>query len=256
MATRMGRFFLTLTLTLGFATAVAGCNFFGKQVDQPPPAPGQLADGSIFIGTWTQSASSIDANGNPAVALTWTYTFDAAGSVRVEVRNQKAGGGSCAGTGQYRLIGSDTVLIYVQSETPANCGLPAQLQFSHVKVTSSYIDYIDPKDNGEYRLFPAAQPGALPPVGVWDFAGAGGIDYVFFDQNGYFLMQTTIDNTAYLMLGYYIVSSGQLSLHFFGNDPSQVAGTTLFSSYLTNGSALELTQTTSTGDVVLDGVLR
>lgn len=248
-----GKIFLAVMFLGTFLLGASGCQFFGKQTPAAASAPGQLTDGTSFVGSWSTSYSDISTSDVPTVAATTTFTLDGSGGLQVTTRNQLGAGGTCVGSGQYRLVGQNNLVLYVQAVQPTTCVMTSQMQLSNVQVASGYLSYTDPTNNGIYHLFADhAQP--IAPVGVWKFGGAAGIDYLFLDAHGYFILQTTIGSDQYLLQGYYNVIGGGISLFYFNNgDPTQVIGSSIFSSFVTNGQTLELVQTTSTGDVTIDG---
>lgn len=236
-------------VALTLVVSLAGCKFFGKQEDPPSPPPGQLADGSFFVGTWARSALRVNGTGELDSATTTTFSFDIGGSMRIVVRNQREGGTNCSASGQYRLAGANTIVIYIQLVSSADCGFPSQIQLTNVRTGSGYLEYTDSADGGTYRMFGDNQQKAAP-TGVWNFNGSCGIQYLFLDQHGYFIL---VSNET--LRGFYATKSGSLVLYYFTDDPSQVAEYTPFDSYVTNGQLLELLQTTSQGDLICDGTL-
>lgn len=251
-------FALTMVVLVGFS----GCQFFGRLEDQAIPPIGQLGDGSSFVGSWTYSNSGLDSNGHPTYAITETYTFDPTGTARVEIRDVLSNGITCTGYGQYRQTGAHDLIIYLQAAEPANCGFPYQIQLTQIEVSGQVLKFKDPKSGYVFDLFKVRPVAALAPVGVWDFdsAGAdqngdGGIDYLFLDPKGYFLIQTKSNGEMYLLVGFYTVVDSSLTLNFFANmDPAQVVGTPIvYKQFITNGTTLELIEQTDQGDVVIDG---
>jgi hypothetical protein len=129
-----------------------------------------------------------------------------------------------------------------------------------IKVTSNTLTYTDPSTNYTYTYF-AVRDQESTVVGVWNFQSAGavngdgGIDYLFFEPHGFAIMQTSFSGAQYLLLGYYSISNGSLSVTFFENmDPSQPSGDPLvFDSIATDGSVLQLLQQTNQGDQVFNG---
>lgn len=232
----------------------SGCSFFGKEEDHSSQAaPGQLSDGATFIGSWSSSFASVDSNGNPKFAFTTTFTFDPNGVARIEFRDAKLGGLNCTGFGQFRNLNGSDVIIYVQATSSASCAFPAQFALKGLRVTGNYIEYKDANTDDLVRMFAdRAQTGA--PTGVWNFHGAAGIDYLFLDQRGYFIVQTSIENEQSLLQGYYVVNNGSLVLKYFsGSDPAQVFGQQIFTQFIANDQSLRLLQTTTSGDLVFDG---
>ncbi len=248
-----GKIFLAMAVTALVTLTTSGCNFFGKVVPDPTPAVGQLNDGTSFVGSWSTSFSDVSTSNVPDFATTTTFNLDGNGGLQVTTRDMLSGGATCVGSGQYRLIGENNLILYIQSVLPTTCVMTSQIQLSSVQVSTGYLSYIDPNSGNAYHLF-SDRAQHIAPVGVWDFAGAGGIDYLFLDVHGYFVMQTTIGGQQYLLQGYYNIVGGGLSLYYFNNgDPTKVIGSTIFDSFVTNGQVLELTQTTTSGNIVLDG---
>jgi hypothetical protein len=250
----MGKSYLLALIALagGLAAATAGCNFFGTKADPGPQTPGVLSNGTSVLGTWTASFSDTSSSDKPTYAMTTTYTLQANGGAQVEIRNQKSGGVTCLGYGQHREVGGD-VQIYIQSSN--GCGFQNEFVLGGVQVLSKSIQYTDPISGyTQYMFAENDQVGA--PVGVWQFNGAGGasgdggIDYLFFDQHGYFIMQTTSSGAQYLLLGTYTIASGVLTLQFFqGGDPTQTSGSMVFPQYVTDGQNLQLTDQASSAVV-------
>jgi hypothetical protein len=186
--------------------------------------------------------------------MTTTYVFQSNGGVQVELRSQLHGGVTCTGYGQHREVGGD-VQIYIQGTSSAGCALQPTFTLSNVQVLSKSIQYTDPISGyTQYMFADNAQTGA--PVGVWDFKGAGGvsgengIDYLFFDQHGYFIMQTTSGGGQYLLEGFYTIANGALAMEFFdGKDPSKPSGSMSFPQYVTDGQNLQLVDQASSAIV-------
>lgn len=241
----------------------AGCNFFGKLEEQDLPPTGQLGDGSSFVGSWTTSSAPVSATGEPAYAITETYTFDPTGAARVEMRDMLAGGIICTGYGQYRQTGDRALTIFLQAAEPVNCAFSAQIKFTDIEIKSQSMRFKVPgADNYIFDLFKVRSVAAIAPLGVWDFDsaggdanGEGGIDYLYLDPKGYFLIQTTADGDSYLLAGYYAITGTQLSLTFFSNmDPSQPVGMPIvYKQFITDGATLELVEDSDSGDVVSVG---
>ncbi|MEW6055884.1 MAG: hypothetical protein AB1540_04645 [Bdellovibrionota bacterium] len=255
MERAIGRFFLILTLLLILFST--GCNFFGKEDnDGGNPPVGQLSDGKSIIGSWTASSASVDVDGNPEFAITNTYTFDPAGGARIDVTDGKSATTICTGYGQYRNPNGNDVIIYVQGATPSNCGFNSQIHLSQVEVFEKTIRFKDPESQETYAYF-KVQPQPRAPVGVWDFDGAGGIDYLFLDKDGYFLIQSTDPDTSemFLYVGIYSIIGAELRLGFFMNmDPSQLHGYWVFSQFVTDGQVLELLEDTEDGQFAYTGI--
>lgn len=259
----LGKYLPLALVAVTLILNATGCNFFGKLEDAAvPTAIGELGDGSSFVGSWTISSASTSAEGEPTYAVTETYTFDPNGSARIELRDVLSEGITCTGYGQFRQTGSAEVTVYLQSVEPANCAFSAQLKFSDVRVSGSTFKFKDPLSGYEFSLLKARTPSTFAPIGVWDFnsagadeSGEGGIDYIFFDPRGYFLLQTTSDGEQFLLIGYYTISNGSLSLSFFsGMDPAQVSGSPLvYKQFVTDGSSLQLVEETEQGDFVYTG---
>lgn len=249
----------SFTLLLILSLLSSGCNFFGKKVDNTvTTVPGELPDGTSIVGTWSMSSSTLDPKTTtPASAATTTVIFDPSGAGRLEVRDQKSGGIVCTAFGQYRLVGDDNFILYVQSTSPAGaCPFPAQINFSSIKVAKDYLDYVDPSTKSPYRLF-KDRAQELAPVGVWDFAGSGGLDYLFLDQHGYFLLQASMSGDVYLLEGFYTVANGAITLSFIQDgDPGKVAGTEYFDQFVTNGANLVFDITSTSGTTTLTGTKR
>lgn len=237
--------FCLLAAVLAFT--FSGCKFFGKQeeITEYVP-PGELGNGTSVVGSWSTSFSSLSATSEPTTAMTMTYAFAPNGTVRIEAREATGGGQTCVGFGQYRAIGQNNLIVYLQAAQPSNCAFPAQFEMTEVEVSSLALKYRDPASGSEVKLLPD-RAQTLAPVGVWKFAGDGGIDYLFFDHHGYFLMQTTISGQMYLVEGFYAISGGELTLSYMDGDPGKVLGTEYFSQYITNGTQLQLDQTSTAG---------
>ncbi len=250
--------FLCITILFSFF----GCSFFGKKKDDNPNTnPGQLADGSYIVGSWAVSYASTSAERNPGSAFTFVYSFDPINSAKVEVRDAHKGGIVCTGYGQYRIVQKD-VLIYIQSVSSSVCGFESPMHWGSVQVLSKSLKAND--KNGQAMTFFSAKSAESAVVGLWDFksalsdeAGNGGIDFIFFDHQGYFLIQTTISGAQYLLVGFYeITSESILKLSFFINmDPSQVDGEPLeFSQFVTDGKVLQLVTKDAEGNpLILSG---
>jgi hypothetical protein len=249
----MGKSYLLALIALagGLAAATAGCQFFGTKTDPGPQAPGALTNGASVLGTWSASFSDTSSADTPHYAMTTTYMLQGNGSAQVEIRSQLNGGLICTGYGQHREVGGD-VQIYIQSASPSGCGFQNEFTLGNVQVLSKSIKYTDPISGyAQYMFADNAQTGA--PVGVWNFGGAGGtgggqngIDYLFLDQHGYFIMQTTSSGAQYLLMGLYTVASGALTLEFFqGTDPTQISSRLSFPEYVTDGQHLALTDQSS-----------
>lgn len=257
----LGKVFLII-LTIVSSITASGCNFFGKLEEQDVPPTGQLSDGSTFVGSWTTSASPVSATGEPSYAITETYTFDPTGAARVEMRDMLSNGITCTGYGQYRQTGPRDLTIYLQAAEPVNCAFAAQIKFNEIEVKSQSIRFKVPQSEGIFDLFKVRAVAPVAPVGVWDFDsaggdanGEGGIDYLYLDPKGYFLIQTTAEGESYLLAGYYAITGTELSLTFISNmDPSKPVGTPLvYKQFVTNGAVLELIEETDSGDIVYTG---
>lgn len=245
----IGKKFLVFFFALAaFTIALSGCNFFGKKDPADPLPPGQLADGASIVGTWTMDAANTSATNNPSVAYNTTYVFDAAGNAEVIVQDMHVSGAKCTAFGIYREIAANNFMIFVQGVVPSSCGFAAQITLSDVKVKKRSFSYKDGFSEYPVTVF-ASQPQNPVVVGLWDFrsaggdaSGEGGIDYLLLDPHGYFLLQSTDAEGQFLLVGYYVVSNGSLSLVFFNNmDPTQV--TTLpmmFSQFASDGTTLQL----------------
>ena len=249
-----GKFFQHATTAAVLAVVLAmtsGCNFFGKQVDdEVVRAPGQLADGVSMVGTWTMSGTNTSETYNPTYAVTTSYIFDPNGTMRIEIRDMHSAGISCVAYGQYRNLGDREVVIYLQNSTGV-CGFSAQMRFSNVQVTGDLMQVLDLTGGapGSNYVYFKSHPQEAAPVGLWNFGGSGGVDFILFDAHGYFILQTTDQAGPFLMLGAYSVGSGadigKLSLRFFSKmDPASSAGNPLvFSQYVTDGRDLQLVET-------------
>lgn len=219
----------------------AGCDFFGKKTDeQGYQAPGTLSSGQSIIGSYSFTSSSVAENRDPATATTITYSFDPNGSARVELRDPHYGGTECTGYGQFRTTGTE-VFIYIQAISSGHCNFGSPIHLSNVEVKSQSIQYTDPADQQRYTLFLKRYLPITAPVGIWDFKGEGGIDYLLFDQNGYFIMQYTEEKETYLLLGYYKILGARMELYLFSNmDPSQATAPIVFTNFITDGIRLQL----------------
>lgn len=241
--------FFAIFVSSMLSALFSGCDFFGKQVPiTDTQQPGTLADGTSIVGSWSASFSSESDIGQPTDALTETYSFDPNGAARVEVRDNLSGGGTCVAFGQYRVVGAQDVVIFVQAAVPSSCPFDAQIRLSAVKVESVVLRFTDPKTQNRYAYFiEHAQQNA--PVGVWDFDGAGaingekGYEYVFIDPHGYFRIQTTINGAHAFWDGFYSIepSSGTIYFNVFDDaNAPKVDHTDVYSQFITDGNALQL----------------
>lgn len=259
----LGKKLLAVLGALAIATASAGCNFFGKLEDEQVPTEiGKLASGASFLGSWTTNAADTSPDGHPSYAVTETYTFDPTGSVRVELRDVLGSGITCTGFGQYRQNNGSDVTIYLQAAEPPTCAFAAQIRLTQLSVSGQVLSFKDPLSGYTFKLLKTRDVPIAAPIGVWDFDGAGadingdnGIDYLFLDPKGYFLIQTTYEGEQYLLIGYYKITGNSLALYFFSNgDPAQLAGDPLvYKQFITDGVTLELIEETPAGDVLSSG---
>lgn len=235
---------------------MSGCNFFGKQKAESNNTPiGELADGSSIIGNWSYSTANTSVDRNPSLAYTTTYRFDPTGSVEVKLKDLHYGGIVCTAIGQYRRTSSQDITIYIQATTSGMCGFNSLMYLNNIQVSGSRLQFYDPIAKANYVYF-SDRTQISPPTGVWDFkaagadgAGEGGIDFLILDEQGYFIMQTTLSGSPYLLIGFYKVVGNSLGLYFFENsDPNNLTGSPIiFSEFITNGIQLQLTETASDG---------
>ena len=231
----------TIALVPLFCVALSGCNFFGKQKETAPVlAPGELPSGESIVGTWSRSSASLSATSNPTSATTMTYSFDPTGGVRIDVRDQKSGGQICSAFGEFRVVGDNNAVIYVQAVSSTSCGFGQQMSLTDIRISSTSISYTEGSSHQTVKLYVDHAPRSQGLVGLWQFGGAGGIDYVLFDQHGYFVMQVNDQGDQVQLEGYYAVVDSALGLYFFSGEPTNVTGTVVFSQFITNGSALIL----------------
>lgn len=248
---------LIFILTLIAISHISACDFFGRKKEEDTPRPvGILGDGKSIIGTYSYSAANTSADRNPKIAQTAVYSFDPNSGARIEVTDPHLGSIKCSAFGQYRIQGEREVFIYIQAVQPENCGFAPVVHLADVEVLAQSLKYTEPSNGQRYSMFANRAP-VQAPTGLWDFRGTGGIDYLFLDTQGYFILQSTDTETEekFLLLGFYTVSQGSLSLTFFSNmDPTQVSGSPIvFSSFATDGDILQLLQKSSTGDLLYNG---
>lgn len=261
LAGRSARIFLIVLCLAALAGASSGCNFFGKKKDEAPlTLAGQLSNGATVIGTWSMSYASPTTTRNPSNAFTETYSFDPLGSAQIDLRDPHNGGIHCTGYGQYRTSDRD-VFVYVQAVSSAMCPLSAVIHLASVQVTDSSLRYVDPESGSSLVLF-RDRSQQLAPAGLWDFhaAGAddqgnGGIDWIFLDVHGYFLMQTTLEGEPFLLIGRYDVAAGAIQFTFILNmDPASLDPNALvFSQFATDGQVLQLSFTDAEGTIIYQG---
>lgn len=259
----MGKKVLFILAAVVIASASAGCTFFGKLEDEPVPTQlGKLASGASFVGSWTTNAADKNAAGKPTYAITETYTFDPNGSARIELRDVLGNGMVCTGFGQYRQHNGSDVTIYLQAAEPPSCAFAAQIRFTQLNVAGQVLSFKDPQSGHTFKLLKTRNVAITAPIGVWNFNKAGadangdnGIDYLFLDPKGYFLIQTTYQAAQYLLDGYYEIAGNSLSLYFFSNgDPAQVTGSPIvYKQFITDGTRLELVEETPRGNVTIIG---
>ncbi|HRK01982.1 MAG TPA: hypothetical protein PLH57_04905 [Oligoflexia bacterium] len=234
---------------------LAGCTFFGKQVDENANlAVGQISGGQSILGSWTFSFAQATATNNPSDAQNITYSFEPNSVLRVEVRNPHYSGFLCTGYGQYRIAGRD-VFAYVQAESPQGCGFSSFTHLGAAEVGSQRIVFTSP-DGAKAYYFKTRFVPTVSPVGLWDFQGDGGFDWIYFDHNGYFILQTTYESEMYLMVGYFSVAQNGVTLVFFDNlDPASVStAPIIFDQFMTDGFTLDLIEQTDAGPVTYHGI--
>ncbi|MGE4233133.1 MAG: hypothetical protein AB7F43_07375 [Bacteriovoracia bacterium] len=239
---------LFYSLTLSLLILLSGCFFGKKKAAENTSAPGTLGNGQSILGSFGYSVASLSETDNPSTAITTTYTFDPNLAARIEVKDPHIEGFHCIAYGQYRVVSGQEVLIYVQA-TSGGCAFPSPIHLSNVEIKSQYMKYTDPQTNDRYTLFYNRNISTFAPIGLWDFRGTGGIDYMLFDENGYALVQVTIENEMYLLVGYYTIAGAGIRIYFFdGENPENVQGEPLeFESFATDGLQLQLTQKSEDG---------
>jgi len=252
-----------IAFTLLLALTASGCQFFGKQEEEVLNLiPGQLANGKSIVGTWSTSFLYISSDGAAAdssYAITETFTFDANGHAKIHIVDARDGGIDCNGSGQYQNVGSNNIVVYFQSVDDSNCPVAASIVMTNIEVSGKKLSFKN-KDSGHVYNYVAVRAQRFAPVGVWDFDGAsgdqngeGGIDYLYLDANGYFVLQTHFDGEDYGFSGYYTVSGSSITLTFYRNgDPSDLTGVVMsYDQFVTNGTHLILS-TTDENDQVVD----
>lgn len=244
------KFYVFALLTLLALTS--GCNFFGRQKDEAVmPVVGMLSNGDSVLGTWSLSSASPITGGNPDDAYTESYTFDPTGNAQIRLRDPHKSGYDCVAYGEYRVV-AQSVTIYVRGLSSNNCPFGSQLTLYNIRIGNggAYLRASDSTGAADYRFLAQRSPiNAL--IGLWSFGGAGGFDFVWFDEYGYFLMQVSEAGQQYLLMGYYdALVSGALQMQFFTDFSfDHVSNTPLvFSSYLTDGTNLQLTFTDANGE--------
>jgi hypothetical protein len=222
---------------------ISGCNFFGKESEESTLPPlGALPDGSSVIGTW----SALSWGDFPSVDA---YTFDPTGNAQVRFRDPRASGTDCLAYGTFKVL-SSTVVIDVQAYSSSECRFPDQIRLESVRV-SDPGHYIEAREvgftsGGGSRKFLLERNPIFALVGLWDFRGQAGIDYLWFDEHGYCLMQLTAqegETQPLVLVGYYdpLVTGGVRLIFFSDSSFDVLSGAFLeFSDYLTNGSQLQL----------------
>lgn len=248
-AAKTARIFACAGMLIALATALSGCEFFGKKNDSPPAVtPGALDNGSSIVGSWSFDYASTADSRNPTTAYTETLFFDPAYGARIELKDPHKNGITCIGYGQYRIQGND-VFLYVQAVNSSMCGFNSPIRFSSVTVGAQSLTFTDTSLNARLTYFADRNVPVSTPVGVWDFHGVGadangdgGFDWLMLDTHGYFVLQTRFSGTMYLLIGYYVVgSTGGIVFYFIDGDPTQVSGSAMvFSSFVTNGTQLDL----------------
>lgn len=237
-------------LIITFITFASGCDFFGKKTeDVTTQAVGQLSNGSSILGTWTFNYASTATTRNPSIAYNETYIFDPAGSVRLTLKDLHKNGLECIGYGQYRIIGQD-VFVYIQAVNDSvRCAFAAVIQMTKVKITNSTLTFYEPSVAADFTYFSIQLSNTGIPTGLWDFHGAGadakgdgGIDWILFDDKGFFVLQTEFDKELYLLIGTYAIGTdGSLTMHFFTDDPDAPTGDPMiYKQMLTDGLSLSL----------------
>lgn len=245
---------ISITTACVLLLTLTGCNFFGKEGEtEGTRLPGELSSGQSILGTWSFSYASPTATNNPSDAQSIMYSFEPNSVLRIEMRDPHFNGVSCTGYGQYRIAGKD-VFAYIQASDSSACGFSSFTHLGAAEVQSQRILFKLP-DGSTTHLFKVRPIPSVAPVGLWDFQGQGGFDWIYFDPHGYFLVQATFDDEMYLLIGYYKVAQNGLSLTFFDNlDPSTVSVEPIvFDQFVTDGFELRLVEQTDDGPVTYTG---
>lgn len=237
---------LPLTITL------SGCDFFGKKTHEPKEGViGSLQNGQNIVGSWTINyASTSTTNNNPAYAYTETLTFEPSYAAKIELKDQHQNGITCTAFGEFRVYGND-VHFYTQAISSPMCGFDALYKFNSVTVNKGVLSYINPDDGKNYTYFNLFPPQYNTLTGLWDFQNAaanpdgdGGYEWILFDPNGYFIVQTKYEGAHYLIYGYYSIdNTGKVTMTYFDGDPNHTTGSEIFTKHSSSGTTLSLTYT-------------
>ncbi len=236
---------------------LTSCDFFGKKEEETNDlTPSQFASGVSVEGVFTSFAAFPGnlATDDPLQVAGVTYHFEPNGNSKIEVEDYNAMLTSCTAYGQYRVIGNSDIFIYTQAIT-GGCSFGSPFHMSQVKRKSQKIEYLQDGSTNTFHLWQARRVNGAAPVGIWNFGGEGGIEYLLFDKHGYFLLQVSNNGTPNLLPGYYWIDGNRLALQFFRNmDPEQIVDDPIvFSRFITDGQYLNLVDTSSSGEVVLKG---
>ncbi len=237
---------IVLISTVSFSL---GCNFFGSKKDETTAQPvGSLSSGISILGVWTTSYASESANRNPGDLYTATYTFDTQLSFKISLKDPHQGGIECIAMGSYKIINND-ILMFVSGINNSMCGFTSQYHFINISADKFVMKMTEMSSNSEMTLFQSLNPQSLNLVGVWDFHsqgadqnGDGGIDWIYFDSNGYFLVQTKYSGVYYIMKGFYSISdTNAVTMAFFTERPDYPEQSGMyFDQFITSGNQLAL----------------
>lgn len=241
---------------LVFIFLSTGCNFFGTKKDTATAqSNGSLANGVTILGTWTVSYASTNATNNPTDLYTESFSFDSTSSFRLEMKDPHQGGITCIAVGVYKIINND-LMLFVNSINNSMCGFSAQYHFGNIFSDDYVLKMTDLDSNIETTYFRSMNPSTQSLYGIWNFHsqgsdqnGDGGIDWIFFDSSGYFLLQTKFSGQMYIMQGFFSInSSNAVTMVFFTDRPDVPDNSAMmFDQYVTSGTQLALSYSNGNG---------
>ena len=232
-----------------------GCNFFGKQEDPLDNAKtGQLSTGVSVLGTWSTLVTSTSATRNPNLSLSYTYIFTAASTFQVKIKELHNNGTTCMVYGAYRISG-DVLQLFVQTATGSGCYIASTMKWKDIRISSDLFQYFDMDLSQNLTLYKSNTSTKPVLVGLWDFNKSAGIDYILFDENGYFILQAQDSGSPFLVWGsYYMPSSGGLYLQFRSASTAEILSEWPFNSFITDGTQLQLTEVLNGSNVNYLGI--